>query len=123
MTKDAQKKLEPTTELEIFVGYTDTPHNYQVYLPTNRMTGVRRDLKFNEEKAMRCSLERELQIHVVEEILDPKEEPQIGMEQPHAEDPGVETSTQSESFRDGRKRTREVNNLLQDMRENVGELT
>jgi len=26
--KDAWKKLEPTTKLGIFVGYTDTPHNY-----------------------------------------------------------------------------------------------
>ena len=25
---DAQKKLELTVELGIFVGYTDTPHNY-----------------------------------------------------------------------------------------------
>ena len=27
VTKYAQKKLEPTTELGILVGYTDTPHN------------------------------------------------------------------------------------------------
>ena len=31
VTKDAWKKLEPTTELGIFVGYTDTPHNYWVF--------------------------------------------------------------------------------------------
>lgn len=28
VTKDAQKNLEPTTELVIFVGYSNTPHNY-----------------------------------------------------------------------------------------------
>jgi len=28
VTKDARKKLEPTTELVIFVGYINTPHNY-----------------------------------------------------------------------------------------------
>ena len=28
VTKDARKKLEPTTEIGIFVGYTETPHNY-----------------------------------------------------------------------------------------------
>ena len=28
VTKDAQKKIKLTTELGIFVGYTDTPHNY-----------------------------------------------------------------------------------------------
>jgi len=39
------------------------------------MTVVRRDVKFTEEKTMRCSLESELQLHVDEEILAPKEEP------------------------------------------------
>ena len=83
VTKDARKKLELTAELGIFVGYTDTPHNYQVYLPTNRMTIIHRDVKFDEEKAM---LERELHLHVVKEILAPKVEgPQIDVEQPHAE--------------------------------------
>jgi hypothetical protein len=28
VTKDARKKLEPTVEIGIFVGYTDTPYNY-----------------------------------------------------------------------------------------------
>eukprot|EP00253_Pinus_taeda_P012015 PITA_12015 len=31
VTKDARKKLELTTKLGIFVGYTDTPHNYQAH--------------------------------------------------------------------------------------------
>ena len=52
VTKDAWKNLELTTELGILAGYTDTPHNYQVYLPTSRRTVVRRDLKFDEQKAM-----------------------------------------------------------------------
>ena len=30
VTKDARKKLESTTEVGIFVGYTDTSHNYRV---------------------------------------------------------------------------------------------
>eukprot|EP00253_Pinus_taeda_P020075 PITA_20075 len=56
VTKDAWKKLEPTIELGIFVGYIDTPHNYLVYFSTNRMTVVRRDVRFDEEKAMRVPL-------------------------------------------------------------------
>ena len=28
VTKDARKKLEPTTKLWIFLGYINTPHNY-----------------------------------------------------------------------------------------------
>jgi len=31
--KDARKKLQLTAEVGIFVGYTDMPHNYRVYLP------------------------------------------------------------------------------------------
>ena len=31
VTKDAGRKLDPTAEVGIFVGYTDTPHNYRVY--------------------------------------------------------------------------------------------
>ena len=52
VTKDAQMKLEPTTELGIFVAYIDTPHNYRVYLSTNKIIVVRGDVKFDEEKAM-----------------------------------------------------------------------
>jgi len=78
VTKDAWKKLESIEDLGIFVEYTDTPHNYWVYLPTNRMIVVHRDVRFDEEKVMHVSLEREFQLHVVEEILAPKvEEPQI----------------------------------------------
>jgi len=70
---------------------------------------------------MQVSLERELQLQAVEEFLVPKEEePQTNAEQPHAEVPGVETSTQAESSRDGWKCTREANKLLEDARENVG---
>ena len=62
VTKDAQKKLESKAELGIFLGYTDIAHNCWVYLPTNQRTVVRRNLKFDEQKAMRVSLERELQL-------------------------------------------------------------
>ena len=41
VTKDSRKKLEPTTKIGIFVGYMDTPHNYRVYFPNNRMNVVR----------------------------------------------------------------------------------
>eukprot|EP00253_Pinus_taeda_P008552 PITA_08552 len=81
VTKDARKKLEPTVEFGILVGYTDTPHSYQVYFPTSRRKVVCRDLRFDEQKAMRASLERELQLQDVEELFVHKEEePQIGAE-------------------------------------------
>ena len=41
VTKDAKKKLELTTEVGIFVGYTETPHNYHVFFTNSIMTVVR----------------------------------------------------------------------------------
>ena len=76
MTKNARKKLKPTVEVAIFVGYTETPHNYRVFFPNSGMTVVRRDIKFNEVKAMKFSLEREIHLHAEEELLVPKDEPQ-----------------------------------------------
>lgn len=73
-TKDRWKKFEPTIYLGIFVGYTDTPHNYRVYLPTNKMTVVHKDVRFEEAKAIRVSVERELELHIDGDILAPKVE-------------------------------------------------
>ena len=79
------------------------------------------DLKFDEQKDMPVSIERELQLWVMEELLVPKEEePQTNVEHPHVEVPGVVTSTQEESSRDGWKSTREADRLLEDARENMG---
>lgn len=63
---------------------------------------------------MRCSLEREFQIPQEEVILAPMEDPQEVVEQK------VETTTQVEPSREGRKRTREAETLVHDARENVG---
>ncbi len=115
VTKDAWNNNDPTTKLGIFLGYTDTPHNYRVYLSTSGMTVVRRDVTFDEEKAMRVSLEREVELHANEKLLAPKvEEPHINVEQLHTEDLGVETPTQAKSSREGIKNTREVEKLLDD---------
>ena len=92
VTKDARKKLEPTTEVGIFVGYTETPHNYHVYFPDSWKIVVQRDIKFHEEKAMKCSLEREPHLHADEELLIPKDESQ-DVDQPQDEVHGVEETT------------------------------
>ena len=68
------------------MGYSDTPHNCQVYLPCHRMIIVCRDVKLDEEKAMRYSLEIKIQLHAYDEILAPNEEPRDDVEQPHAEE-------------------------------------
>jgi len=115
-----KEKVRATTNLGIFVGYFNTPHNYRVYLPSHRMTVVCKDVKFNEENAMRCSLEREFHLHVDEELLAPKEEPMDDVEQPHTEEKRVEEPTHAKTSRDGRKRTKEADRLMHDSRENVG---
>ena len=84
---------------------------------------VHRDVNFDEENAMRCSLERELQLHVDVEILAPKEEPHDDVEQPNIEEKRVEAPTHVETSRDGRKCTREDDILMHDARENVGAST
>ena len=120
VTKDARKKLEPTTKVGIIVGYTETPHNYRVYFPNNLMNVVRRDIKFYEGKSMRLSLERDLDLHAEEELLVPKDESQ-DVDQPHEEAHGVEEATHLEpSIRNGRRRTMEVDRLRLDVAENVG---
>ena len=102
------------------MGYTNTPHNYRVYFPANRMKVIRRDVRFYEEKAMRLSFERELDLHADEEPLVPKYESQ-DVEQPQDEDHGVEETTHAEpSTRNGRKHTREAERLMLDATENVG---
>jgi hypothetical protein len=120
VTKDSRKKLEPTAEVGIFVGYTETPPNYRVYFPNSKMTVMRRDIKFDEGKAMRLSLERELDLHAKEELLVPKDESQ-DVYQPHEEVHGVEKTTQAKpSIINGRKRTTEVDRLRLDDAQNVG---
>ena len=63
VTKNVGKKLEPTAKVGIFAGYTKTPHIYHVYFPNSRITRLRWDIKFKEEKAMKLLLERELDLH------------------------------------------------------------
>ena len=120
VTKDARKKMEPTREVGIFVGYTKTPHNYHVYFPNSWITVVQRDIKFNEVKAMKLLLERELHLHAKEELLAPKDEP-LDVDQPHKEVHGVEENTHAEpSIKNGRRRTTKVDRLRLDATKNVG---
>lgn len=90
VSKDSNKKLEPTAEMGVFLGYTETPHNYMVYFPSLRVIVLRRDVNLDEEMVMRCSLKRELIIPQEEELLVFKEELhaelQDVVEQPHVEE-------------------------------------
>ena len=57
---EKRTKLEPTAEKGIFVGYDETSKAFRIYLPSQRKVVVRRDVRFEEEKAFRKSIESEL---------------------------------------------------------------
>ena len=52
-------KLEPTAKKGIFVGYNETSKAFHIYLPSQRKVVLRRDVKFEEERAFRKSRELE----------------------------------------------------------------
>ena len=54
-----REKLESTAENGIFVGYDETAKAFRIYLPSQRKVVVRRDVKFEEERAFRRSRESE----------------------------------------------------------------
>eukprot|EP00253_Pinus_taeda_P027766 PITA_27766 len=85
----------------------------------SRKTVVRRDIKFQEEKAMKCSLEREPHLHEDEELLVPKDELQ-DVDQPQDEVHGVEETTHAALTIRGRKRTIDAERLAQDAEKVVG---
>ena len=104
------------------MGYTDTPHNYRVYLLDSHKTVVRRDIKFHEEKAMNFLLERKPHLHADEELLVPKDEPQ-DVDQPQEEVHGVEETTHPAPTITGKKRSTEADRLNLDAEKIVGEPT
>ena len=52
--------MEPTAEKGIFVGYDETSKAFRIYLPSQRKVVVRRDVRFEEEKAFKKSIDSEL---------------------------------------------------------------
>jgi len=66
VSKDSKKKLEPNVEKGIFVDYNETSQAYRVYIPSLKMTIIRQDVRFEEDRALRESLEQG-QVGVLEE--------------------------------------------------------
>jgi hypothetical protein len=52
---EKRTKLEPTTEIGIFVGYSETSKAFCIYFPFLRKTVLRRDVRFEEDGAFRKS--------------------------------------------------------------------
>ena len=57
--KEKRTKLEPTAEKGVFVGYSETSKAFRIYIPTQRRVVVRRDVKFEEDRAFIMSWELE----------------------------------------------------------------
>ena len=53
--------MEATGERGIFVGYDEASKAFRIYLPSQRKVVVRREVKFEEEKAFRRSLDSEME--------------------------------------------------------------
>ena len=84
------------------------------------MTVMHRDIKFDEGKAMWLQLEMELDLHVEEELLVPKDE-SLDVDQPQEEVHGVEDSTHVEpNIGTSRRCTTEADRMRLDVVENVG---
>jgi hypothetical protein len=71
---ESRKKLEPTVVKGIFVGYSETTKAYRVYMSALRSTVIKRDVRFEEGRALRKSLEREQTAAEDEEQQAPKQE-------------------------------------------------
>ena len=54
---EKRTKLEPTAEKGIFVGYSETSKAFRIYIPAQRKIVVRRDVRFEEDRAFRKSLD------------------------------------------------------------------
>jgi hypothetical protein len=55
--KELRKKMEPTAEKGIFVGYSEVSKAYRIYIPALKRVVVRRDVKLEEQKAFERSRE------------------------------------------------------------------
>jgi hypothetical protein len=52
---EKRTKLEPMAERGTFVGYSETSKSFCIYLPSLRKTVLRRDVRFEEDRAFRKS--------------------------------------------------------------------
>jgi hypothetical protein len=71
---ERRTKLEPTAEKGILVGYSETSKAYRVYIPALRRIVVRRDMRFEEDRALRKSCGRMPVDEQSHEQSAPKEE-------------------------------------------------
>ena len=52
-----RKKLDPSGEKGLLVGYSETSKAYRVYIPARKRIIVSRDVQFDEDRALRRSID------------------------------------------------------------------
>jgi hypothetical protein len=67
---EKRTKLDPTTEKGILVGYNGVSKAYRIYIPTLRRVVVRRDVRFEEDRAFQRSCELRDRVEEVPQMQD-----------------------------------------------------
>jgi hypothetical protein len=65
---EKRTKLDPTIERGMLVGYSKVSKAYKIYIPTLRRVVVRRDVRFEEDRAFRRSLESRNRVEEVPQL-------------------------------------------------------
>ena len=60
--KEKRSKLEPSRNMETFVGYSETSKAYPIYIPIKRQIEINQDVNFDEEVAFKISRESHMEI-------------------------------------------------------------
>ena len=74
---DTRKKLDPSGEKGLLVGYSEISKAYRVYIPARRRIIVRRDVQFDEDRALRRSLDLPAEQQLAQESRVKLEDPDV----------------------------------------------
>ena len=74
---DNRNKLDPSREKGILIGYNDISKEYRVYIPVYRRIIVSRDVQFDDDRALRRSLDLLVEQHPVQDSGVKLEEPDV----------------------------------------------
>ena len=74
---DTRKKLDPSGEKGLLVGYSETSKAYRVYIPARKRIIVSRDVQFDEDRALRRSLDLPAEQQLAHETGVKLEDPDV----------------------------------------------
>ena len=93
---DTRKKLDPSGEKGLLVGYSEISKAYRVYISARRRIIVSRDVQFDEDRALRRSLDLPAKQQLAQESRVKLEEPDVQV-QVQVQTQGIGSSSQRES--------------------------